>query len=142
VKERLIHRFRGENMDPKSATTTVLLVDDHALIRQQLRGALEQHRDVQVIGEASSGVEAVQYARTLQPDVVVMDLSMPAMDGVKATRLIREEHPRITVIGLSVFETAMVRDALINAGASGLLMKEHAAEDLYSTIQRYRRESP
>jgi len=123
-------------MDPASGLTRVLLVDDHALIRQQLRDALEQHRDVQVIGEASTGVEAVQHVRTLQPDVVVMDLSMPAMDGLKATRLIKEEHPHITVIGLSVFETAMTRDALINAGASALLMKQHAAEDLYSTIQR------
>ena len=128
-------------MDPASGLTTVLLVDDHALIRQQMRDALEQHSDVQVIGEASTGVEAVQHVRTLQPDVVVMDLSMPAMDGLRATRLIKEEHPRITVIGLSVFETAMTRDALTNAGASGLLSKEHAAEDLYLTIQRYLRES-
>ena len=122
-------------MEPASKFTKVLLVDDHALIRQRLRDALDQHRNVQVVGEASTGVEAVQYARTLQPDVVVMDLSMPAMDGLRATRLIKEEHPRITVIGLSFFGTAMTRDALINAGASTLLMKEHAAEDLYSTIQ-------
>jgi DNA-binding NarL/FixJ family response regulator len=128
-------------MDPTFKLTKVLLVDDHAMIRQQLRDALEQHRDVRVIGEASTGVEAVQYARTLQPDVVVMDLSMPGMDGLRATRLIKEEHPRITVIGLSVFESTMTRDALINAGASALLMKEHAAEDLYSTIQQYLRES-
>ena len=128
-------------MDLASGLTRVLLVNDHALIRQQLRDALEQHRDVQVIGEASSGMEAVQYARMLQPDVVVMDLSMPAMDGVQATRLIKKEHPHITVIGLSVFETTMTRDALINAGASALLMKERAAEDLYPTIQRYLPES-
>ena len=128
-------------MHPASGLTTVLLVDDHALIRQHMRDALEQHPDVQVIGEAGTGVEAVQYARTLQPNVVVMDLSMPAMDGVQATRLIKEEHPRITVIGLSVFDTAMTRDALINAGASGLLMKNRAAEDLYPAIQRYLGES-
>jgi DNA-binding NarL/FixJ family response regulator len=116
-------------------------VDDHALIRQHLRGVLEQHRDVQVIGEASNGGEAVQFTRTLQPQVVVMDLSMPSMDGVQATHLIKREHPHITIIGLSVFETAMTRDALIRAGGSALVMKDRAAEDLYPTIQRHLGES-
>jgi DNA-binding NarL/FixJ family response regulator len=128
-------------MDATSEAKKVLLVDDHALLRQQMRVALEQHSDVRVIGEASNGVEAVQYARSLRPDVIVIDISMPSMDGVQATRLIKKEHPQITIIGLSVFETAMTRDALINAGASGLLMKDHVAEKLYPTIQRYLGES-
>lgn len=124
-------------MDAAFGLIRVLLVDDHASIRQQMRCALEQHSDVQVIGEASNGVEAVQFVRTLQPQVVVMDISMPSMDGVRATRLIKEEHPHITIIGLSVFETAMTRDAIMNAGASGLLMKDNAVDDLYVTIRRY-----
>ncbi len=124
-------------MEAGSGPIRVLLVDDHAFIRQQMRYALEQHSDVQVIGEASNGVEAVQFVRTLQPQVVVMDISMPSMDGVRATRLIKEEHPHITIIGLSVFETAMTRDAIMNAGASGLLMKDNAVDDLYVTIHRY-----
>jgi DNA-binding NarL/FixJ family response regulator len=123
-------------MDTACGAKRVLLVDDHALLRKGLRSVLEEHRDLQVIGEASNGLEAVHYARTLQPHVIIMDISMPYMDGVQATRLIKEEHPQILIIGLSVIETTMMRDALLEAGAVGYLHKDQAAEDLYLAICR------
>jgi DNA-binding NarL/FixJ family response regulator len=100
-------------MGTAAGAKLVLLVDDHPRIRQYVRGILQEHSDLQVIGEASNGVESVHYARTLQPDVVIMDISMPYVDGVQATRLIKEEHTTMIIIGLSVFENAMTRDALM-----------------------------
>jgi DNA-binding NarL/FixJ family response regulator len=131
----MFRQFRGE-VDQASGAR-VLLVDDHALMRKGLRSVLEQYSDLHVIGEASNGVEAVQYARTLKPHVIIMDISMPYMDGVQATRLIKEEHPQILIIGLSVIETPMMRDALLAAGAVGYLHKDQAADELYHAIHRY-----
>ena len=123
-------------MEPASEATRVLLVDDHALMRKGVRSVLEAHSDLYVIGEASNGLEAVQYARTLQPHVIIMDISMPYMDGVQATRLIKAEHPHIMIIGLSMIEAPTMRDALLAAGAIGYVHKDQAVEDLYLTICR------
>jgi DNA-binding NarL/FixJ family response regulator len=119
--------------------TTVLLVDDHPLFRKGIRSVLEQYRDVYVVGEASNGLEAVLYARTLRPDVIVMDVNMPDMDGVQATRLIKHDFPNITIIGLSVNESRVVKEALLQAGAVTYLQKENVGDDLYHTISRYLR---
>jgi DNA-binding NarL/FixJ family response regulator len=119
--------------------TTVLLVDDHPLFRKGVRSVLEQYRDVYVVGEASNGLEAVLYARTLRPDVIVMDVNMPDMDGVQATRLIKHDFPSITIIGLSVNESRVVKEALLQAGAVTYLQKENVGDDLYHTISRYLR---
>jgi DNA-binding NarL/FixJ family response regulator len=123
-------------MENMSGAKKVLLVDDHALMRQGVRSLLEQHSDLTIVGEASNGLQAVQYARTLQPHVIVMDLNMPQMDGVQATRLIKAEHPHMLIIGLTMMEAATMRDALFQAGASGYVNKEQTVEDLYTTICR------
>ena len=88
------------------ARIRVLLVDDHAMVRQGLRSVLESYADVEIIGEASNGTEAVACANRLQPSIVVMDVSIPIMNGIEATRLIKERHPDTIVIGLSVQEAA------------------------------------
>jgi DNA-binding NarL/FixJ family response regulator len=120
---------------------TVLLVDDHPLMRKGIRSILEEHGDIQIVGEASNGLEAVQYAQSLKPEIVIMDINMPHMDGVQATRLILKEDPMMIVIALSVNEAATVRGAVLDAGAMTYLNKDQAGEDVYATIHRCLKEA-
>src|SRR5512133_4192266 len=108
----------------------VLLVDDHAVVRSGLAAFLMVFDDLEFIGEANNGREAVQRCAELQPDVVVMDLMMPEMDGAAATRAIRDRWPQIQVVILTSFkEDEMVQNAL-RAGAIGYLLKNASADDL------------
>jgi DNA-binding NarL/FixJ family response regulator len=118
-------------------STKILLVDDHPLFRKGIRAVLEQYQDVHIVGEAGNGLEAVVYARALRPDVIVMDVNMPKMDGVQATRQIKQELPTVKIIGLSVNDSGLVKDALIQAGAVAYVNKENVGEDLYGTISAY-----
>ena len=114
----------------------VLLVDDQAMVRQALRSALQDYPNIEVVGEASDGEEAVAAASKLQPSVIVMDISMTKMDGITATRLIKAQHPQIAVIGLSIhFEDSQVV-AMQQAGAFDVLHKDSAVTQLYSAVQR------
>jgi PAS domain S-box-containing protein len=115
----------------------VLIVDDHAMVRQGLRSILETYPDLEVIGEAANGIEAVESAVNHQPDVVVMDINLPELNGIDATRRIKKEAPNTVVIGLSVQYSSQTEAALMEAGASALLSKEQATEDLYRTIIRF-----
>jgi len=115
----------------------VLLVDDHPLMRKGIRGVLEPYEDVTIVGEASNGLEAVNLANVFKPNVIIMDVNMPQMDGVQATRLIKQSLPKTTIIGLSVNESARVKEALLQAGASTYLNKDDVGEDLYLTISGF-----
>src|SRR5678809_1644993 len=95
----------------------VLLVDDHTLVRQGLRSALQAYPNIDVVGEAGDGEEAVASVAKLQPAVVVMDINMSKMDGIEATRLIKTQQPEIVVVGLSVNATNYYLDAMQKAGA-------------------------
>ncbi len=125
-----------ENKLPLSAPAPlrVLLVDDHAMVRQGLRSLLEGHDDVQVVGEAGDGTLGIELAGSLNPDVVVMDVTMPRIDGIEATRRIRQIHPSIAVVGLSVHGTSQVEAAMKAAGASSFVSKESAGDELYEAI--------
>jgi two-component system, NarL family, response regulator LiaR len=113
----------------------VLITDDHKVVRRGLRGFLELDPELEVVGEASNGEEAVEMARRLEPDVVLMDLLMPVMDGIEATREIREEMPDTEVVALtSVLEYASVTKA-IKAGAIGYLLKNTEADELCTAIR-------
>jgi DNA-binding NarL/FixJ family response regulator len=114
----------------------VLLADDKEMVRQILRRALQDYPNIEVVGEASDGEEAVAVASKLLPSVIVMDISMSKMDGITATRLIKTQHPQIAVIGLSVHREAHQIDAMQKAGAFEILAKDDAVTDLYSAIQR------
>ncbi|HEX5545737.1 MAG TPA: PAS domain S-box protein, partial [Nitrospira sp.] len=112
----------------------VLLVDDHAMVRQGLRSLLDAYADIQVIGEARDGVEAVKLVEKLRPRVVVMDVNMPKMNGIEATIQIKTKWPAITIIGISVNVGDDNNDAMQRAGAATLLTKEAAVEQLHDTI--------
>lgn len=113
----------------------VLLVDDHAMIRQGLRSVLETYSDIQVVGEACDGEEAITQVDRLGPSVVVMDINMPTMNGIEATAKIKTRHPDTVVIGLSVNASSDNQNAMRAAGAAVLLTKEAAVEQLYQSIQ-------
>lgn len=114
----------------------VLLVDDHAVVRSGLAAFLMVFDDLEFVGEANNGREAVQRCAELQPDVVVMDLMMPEMDGAAATRAIRDRWPQIQIVILTSFkEDEMVQSAL-RAGAIGYLLKNASADDLAGAIRQ------
>ena len=114
----------------------VLLADDHAMVRQAVRSLLDSYPNVEVVGEAGDGEEGFRQVKRLQPSVVVMDLTMPKMDGVSSTRLIKTYYPHTAVIGLSVLGQSYPADTMIKAGASEVITKEKAADELYGAIQR------
>lgn len=113
----------------------IMVVDDHAVVRGGLAKFLAVHSDLEMVGEAGSGEEAILLAQRLRPDVVLMDLKMPGMDGVAATRLLREKCPGCHVIVLTSFaEDGMVQGAL-QAGATGYLLKNVTAAELAAAIR-------
>jgi two-component system, NarL family, response regulator NreC len=115
--------------------TTILLVDDHAVVRQGFRMILSAESDFEVVGEAANGREAVGLAESLRPDVVLMDVSMPELNGIEATRRIVTDAPRTRVLALSMHrDTVYVRE-ILRAGASGYLLKEAGDHDLLTAIR-------
>jgi DNA-binding NarL/FixJ family response regulator len=116
-------------------TIRVLIVDDHDLMRESLRSFLESRPGVEVIGEAANGLSAVQLAREKKPAVVVMDLMMPEMDGIEATRQITAELPQIKVIAFSMQCNESSRETLRQAGASCFVSKDSAFEELIRAIE-------
>ncbi|HJT20069.1 MAG TPA: response regulator transcription factor [Nitrospira sp.] len=120
----------------KATPVQVLLVEDHTIVRQGVRSLLETYPNLDIVGEAHDGEEAVMKVGKLQPAVVVMDINMPKMDGVAATRLIRTNYPHIAVLGLSVNAEGYHHEAMLRAGAFEVVSKEHAVDRLYSAIQR------
>jgi two-component system, NarL family, response regulator NreC len=113
---------------------TVLIADDQEIVRQGLQLLFRSQPDMQLVGEAEDGGEAVRLAAALTPDVVVMDVSMPGMDGFEATRRIVENQPTVKVIALSMHDDRVFVDGMKSAGASGYVLKEAAFEDLAGAI--------
>lgn len=114
--------------------TTVVLVDDHPLVRQGMRAVIEAHGDLQVVGEASDGAEAVRACVETRPDVVLMDLQMPGLSGIEATRRVRTASPTTAVLVLTMYDDdAMVFEAM-TAGAIGYLLKGSDGADIIAAI--------
>jgi len=113
-----------------------MLVDDHMVVRSGLATVLAVYDDTELVGEAGDGEEAVRLCERLQPDVVLMDLVMPGMDGVTATRAIKERWPQIQVIALTSFKEKEYVEGALKAGASGYLLKNVSAEELVSAVRR------
>jgi DNA-binding NarL/FixJ family response regulator len=113
----------------------VLLADDHVIVRQGLRRLLESDETMAVVGEAGDGREAVRLAEALHPDVIVMDLRMPGLDGLGATRRIRDRQPDIRIIALSLYEEESYARQALRAGVSGYVIKKAAYEELRLAIE-------
>jgi DNA-binding NarL/FixJ family response regulator len=116
-------------------TIQVLLADDHKIVRDGLRVLIERCHDMQVIAEAEDGRKALQLARKHKPDVVIMDISMPDLNGIDATRQILEEVPGAKVIALSMHSDKQFVDGMLRAGAVGYLLKDCAADELIQCIR-------
>jgi DNA-binding NarL/FixJ family response regulator len=120
----------------------VLLVDDHTVVRQGLRALLESEGDIKVVGEAENGRQAVVLAKKTLPDVVVMDVAMPVLNGIEATRQISKQLPSAKVLGLTSYGDDDYVAQLMQAGASGFLIKQTAAEDLLKAIREVKQGRP
>lgn len=114
---------------------TLLLVDDHPVVRKGTRELLEGESDMQVLGEAGSGEEALAQARALTPDVILMDVSMPGMNGIEATKAIKAEQPGVGVLVLTSYDDDAYVFALLEAGAAGYLLKNASEDDLLGAVR-------
>lgn len=113
----------------------VVLADDHAVVRQGFALILSAQPDIEIVGEASNGREAVDIASGLQPDVIVMDVAMPELNGIEATRRITETTPRTRVLALSMHKDAVYVREILRAGARGYLLKDAADTDLLAAVR-------
>jgi len=114
----------------------ILVVDDHALLRHGLKSIIKYQKDMEVVGEAENGKAAVQLAKAISPNIVVMDLVMPVMDGVEATRLIKAASPQTKILILTTFGTSADISRALDAGATGAVMKDTPEDKLLSAIRR------
>jgi signal transduction histidine kinase len=113
----------------------VLLVDDHDSIRKSLRQLIELRAEFEVVGEGSNGSEALERTELLHPDIILMDMNMPVMDGVQATRVIKERHPNVQVLALTAFADMSLVSEMVKAGASGYLLKGGSSKELLDSLQ-------
>ena len=114
----------------------ILVVDDHALLRHGLKSIIKYQKDMEVVGEAENGKAAVQLAKAISPNIVVMDLVMPVMDGVESTRLIKAASPQTKILILTTFGTSADISRALDAGATGAVMKDTPEDKLLSAIRR------
>ncbi len=121
--------------EKSTGTIRLLLVDDHVMMRRGLALLMEEAPDIEVVGEASDGEEAVRLALELQPDVILMDVSMPGMSGTEATRRIKAELPDVRIIGLSMHDLDGTRESMLGAGAEAYLTKDGPPDLLLSAIR-------
>ena len=113
----------------------VLLVDDHAFVRSGVKAILEFEDGIDVVGEAGSGLEAIEKAESIKPDLIVMDVNMPDLDGIEATRRIKQKHPSISVIILTVNDEELFLIEAVRAGAASFLLKDSSSDQLISSIR-------
>ncbi len=130
--DRRPHRSRRST---RAERIRVLLADDHRVMRTGLATLLAEEPDIEIVGQADNGVQALELARALQPDVIVMDVSMPLMDGVEATRCVKSELPAVRIIGLSTFEAAEMARRVLQAGAAAYLNKSGPSDELLQAIR-------
>ena len=120
----------------ESESIRVIIVDDHTVVRSGLGAVLDVSEGIELIGEAGDGEEAVRICESLQPDVILMDLQMPKMDGVEATRLIHGKWPQIHIIALTSYKEKEYVEGVLKAGATSYLLKNVSAEELVSAINK------
>lgn len=119
--------------------TRVLIADDHLVIRDGLRVLINRQEDMRVVGEAETGSEAVSLARMLDPDVIIMDITMPEIDGIRATRMITADGRKAKIIGLSMRSDRGSVLGMLESGASGYLLKDSASDELADAVRQVRK---
>ncbi|AQT70142.1 Nitrogen regulation protein C [Anaerohalosphaera lusitana] len=112
----------------------ILIADDHGIVRQGIKEIVSQHEDMEVIGEAADGLTTLKLVRDLKPDIVLMDISMPDLNGVETTREIKRDYPDVKIIGLSMHSAKKFISEMLKAGASGYLLKDTGFEELINAI--------
>ncbi len=113
----------------------LLIADDHALVRQALRGMLEREPDIEIVGEAVNGREAVNLCRALDPNLVLMDVRMPEMDGLEATRAIKQEHTEVDVLMVTMHDNQDYMLEAAKAGAAGYVLKDASRDELVDAVR-------
>ncbi|MFC2015745.1 response regulator [Chloroflexota bacterium] len=127
---------------PRADKIRLLIVDDHKVVRNGLQVFISLYDDIEVVGEARNGQQAVEQCATHQPDVVLMDMVMPVMDGPTATRLMREQFPKVQVVALTSFDEEEIVQRAIEAGAVGYLYKDVEEDELIDAIRSAREGRP
>jgi len=115
-------------------TLKIMLAEDHAILREGLRSLIERQPDMEIIGEAKDGQAAVQMAETLKPDIIIMDVTMPDVSGIEATRQIKANNPGVKIIALSAFDKPDFVLGMVKAGASAYLLKDNLFDELLKAI--------
>src|SRR5512139_1745967 len=136
MNRRPTGRWSSEPSGRISMNARVVIVDDHKMFRDGLRGLINAEPGMEVVGEAVDGREAIEVARRLAPDVVVMDISMPGMNGIEALRHLIKDRPEVKVIMLSMYSSGPLVQSVLAAGASGYVLKGSDFAELASTIRR------
>jgi DNA-binding NarL/FixJ family response regulator len=131
---RVFDRDFHENKEP-TMTTRILLVDDHPIVREGLKTVLQRLSNCEVVGEASDGVEALEKAGNLLPDVMVLDVTMPKMSGLEVCRLARQKRPDLEVLFVTQHDSPQMMREALSAGAKGYVVKSNAARDLLKAIE-------
>ena len=113
----------------------ILIVDDHPALREGLRCLLASHQDFDIVGEAGDGLEAIDSVKKFHPDLILMDISMPKMDGIAATREIKKQWPKTKVLAFTVHKTPEYVSATLKAGADGYILKDSSRHELIASIE-------
>jgi DNA-binding NarL/FixJ family response regulator len=112
----------------------LLIADDHEMLREGFHMILKDNKQIKIVGEASNGLELIELAEKLKPDVIITDIKMPKMDGIEATRMLTEKYPQIAVIAFTVFQDESSIIAMLEAGAQGYLIKNSSKEELLEAV--------